>query len=491
MSKMLHISGSIKVMAILSLILLTGCSNAKEYTTDIAKTGNIAEEIEVTGNVQGEQSTTYYAAVTSPISECDLEAGDIVTENELLLTYDTADLERVYEQAVVTAQSTENSMNGQITASNKNASLYNKAVSDSNVYMNLYAIARASNDQINQSQYQENWDIANSAKAIEGQIAEKNKTIADKTSLANEKTEALLSLTPGSDEYKKVTDELNGLKQDITNLNKDVACLSGNLAALSPQMLSPEENAKATVNNNWMQDIQRNWTESTTLKNTYEGQILNSYQKDQLKDSYDLAAMSVENAEEDIVKAKTGVSAEYNGIVTNSYVSKGSVVSKGTPLFTIESSDDLKVSVGISKYDIGKIELGQRANVSIGGHNYSARVSEINRLAKATDSSKAKVLVSVHIDDPDEYVYLGIEADVTIYAQEKENALMIPQEGYYADDSGDYCYIIKDGVIDKRYITTGVSSDDYVEVIDGLNAGDVVITDSITDESIGGRAVSK
>lgn len=491
MSKMLHISGSIKVTAILSLILLTGCSNAKEYTTDIAKTGNIAEEIEVTGNVQGEQSTTYYAAVTSPISECDLEAGDIVTENELLLTYDTADLERVYEQAVVTAQSTENSMNGQITASNKNASLYSKAVNDSNIYMNLYAIARASYDQINQSQYQENWDIANIAKAIEGQIAEKNKTIADKTALANKKTEALLSLTPGSDEYKKVTDELNGLKQDITNLNKDVACLSGNLAALGPQMLSPEENAKATVNNNWMQDIQRNWSESTTLKNTYEGQILNSYQKDQLKDSYELAAMSVDTAEEEIEKAKSGVSAEYNGIVTNCFVSKGSVVSKGMPLFTIESSDDLKVNVGISKYDIGKIELGQRANVSIGGHNYSAKVSEINRLAQATDSSKTKVLVSVHIDDPDEYVYLGIEADVTIYSHEKENALMIPQESYYADDAGDYCYIIKNGVVEKRYITTGVSSNENIEVIDGLSAGETVITDSITDDSIGGRAVSK
>ncbi len=491
MKKKLHLCNSIKVTAVLLPVLLTGCSNAKEYTTDVVKTGNIAEEIEVTGNIQGEKSTTYYAAVTSPISECDLEIGDIVKANELLLTYDTSDLERVYEQAVVNAQSTENSMNGQITASNKNASLYNKAVSDSNVYMNLYAIARASNDQINQSQYEENWDIANTSKAIEGQIAQKNKTIADKTSLANEKAEALLSLVPGSEEYKNVTNELNDLKEDITNLNKDIACLNGNLASLSPQMLSPEENAKATVNNNWMQDIQRNWTESTTLKNTYEGQILNSYQKDQLKDSYDLASMSVENAKEDILKAQSGVSAEYNGIVTNSYVSKGSVVSKGTPLFTIESSDDLKVNVGISKYDIGKIELGQRANVSIGGHNYSASISEINRLAQVTDSSKAKVLVSVHIDDPDEYVYLGIEADVTIYAHEKENTLLIPQESYYADDLGDYCYIIKDGVIEKRYITIGVSSDEYVEIIDGLRAGDVVITDSITDESIGGRAVSK
>ena len=47
MKKKLHLCNSIKVTAVLLPVLLTGCSNAKEYTTDVAKTGNIAEEIDV------------------------------------------------------------------------------------------------------------------------------------------------------------------------------------------------------------------------------------------------------------------------------------------------------------------------------------------------------------------------------------------------------------------------------------------------------------
>jgi len=475
-----------------SALLLSGCSaKGKEYSAEVAKYENIAEEIDVTGDIKGENSTTYYASVSSPILNCNLKVGDTVLSNEILLTYDTIELERALEQALITAESTKNNMNGQITSSNKNASLYNKAVDDSNVYMGLYAIARANNDQINQSQYQENWDIANSSKSIEGQIAEKSKTIANKTSEANEKTESLLKLTPGTEEYKKVTDELSDIKNEITDLNKDIASLNGSLAALPQAMLNPEENAKETVNNNWMQDISRNWSESTTVKNTYEGQILNSYQKDQLQNAYDLAEVSVEYATEDIKIAQEGVAANFNGVVTECSVSSGTVVSKGMPLFTIESGDDLKVSVGISKYDIGKVALGQRAKVEVAGHIYDGVVSDIKRLAQMTDSDKAKVDVSIHINNPDEYAYLGLEADVTIYANEKDNALIIPIEGYYVDDSGEYCYLIRDEKIEKQYIKTGIESADYIEVTAGINPGDIVVTDAITDDAIGGRAFAK
>jgi len=463
----------------------------KEYMTESAKQSAIAENVEVSGDIKGEYYTTYYAEVSAPISEYSLNVGDTVLANQPVVAYDISDLSKVLEQAILNAESTENSMNGQIAASNKNASLYNKAVNDSNVYMGLYAIARYSNDQINQSQYQENWDIANTSKSIEGQIAEKNKTIANKTAEVNEKTEKLLKLTPGSTEYNDTSDELNKLKDEITGLNKDIACLSGNLAALPPAMLNPEENAKETVNNNWMQDITRNWTESTTVKNTYEGQILNSYQKQQLQNSCELSELSVVNAQDDIEKASRGVNADFNGIVTESYIEKGAVVTKGMPLFTIESSDDLRVLVGISKYDIGKIELGQRASIKIAGHEYDGSVSEVKRYAQVTDSDKAKVEVSVKINNPDQYVYLGLEADVIIYANEVASALVIPFDGYYADDAGDYCYVIKDGIIEKKYITVGITSDEYVQVISGINAGDVIITDSITDDSIGQKAISK
>ena len=182
---------------------------------------------------------------------------------------------------------------------------------------------------------------------------------------------------------------------------------------------------------------------------------------------------------------------EYDGIVTESFIKAGSVVTKGTPLFTVEDSENIKVDVGISKYDIGKIAVGQRADIDIAGSTYSGKVISIKRVAENNNSDKAKVTVSVKFDQPDERVYLGLEADVTIYTSEKQGALTISNEAYYADDEGDYCYIIDDGVIKKQYITVGLESDDRIEVAMGLKEGDLVITDAITDEQVGTKAESK
>ena len=104
---------------------------------------------------------------------------------------------------------------------------------------------------------------------------------------------------------------------------------------------------------------------------------------------------------------------------------------------------------------------------------------------------KAKVTVSVRFDQPDDKVYIGLEADVNIHTFEKEGVLTIPAEAFYSDDAGDYCYMISDGKIKKEYITVGSSSDEYIEVAAGLTNGDVVITDAITDDQIGKSAQSK
>lgn len=42
---------------------------------------------------------------------------------------------------------------------------------------------------------------------------------------------------------------------------------------------------------------------------------------------------------------------------------------------------------------------------------------------------------------------------------------------------GSFCYVIEDGLVTKRNITTGISSEDYVEITDGIKEGEEVIAD--------------
>ncbi len=468
-----------------AMLLTAFMDKTTEYSTDIVGYDGVSEEVEVTGDVHGEKSKTYYSTITAPVSYYELLVGDEVRQGEKAVEYDLSDLLNALSQAELTAKSAENTMNGQVQASNSNQAKYNKASSDIDIYRNTYALFRQANDYINQGQYQENWDVNCIAQGL-------NKQIADKTAEVNTKTlelqKAQSEAAAGSAESKKRADTLI---VEIADLNKSIGNLNHDLAGLPPTTLSPDEYAQTVLNGNWMSDIMRNWTEASTLKNTYENQILNKYQKEQLQNSYDLTELGVVTAEDNLSKAGEGVVIDYDGVVTESFIKAGTVVAKGSPLFTVEDSNNIRVSVGISKYDIGKILPGQRAEIDIAGNTYTGRVTEIRRIAQANNSDKAKVTVYVRFDEPDEKVYLGLEADVTIYTNEKDKVLTISSEGLYADDFGDYCYIIEDGVVKKQYVTIGVSSGDRVEIVNGLGAGSVVITDAVTDDRIGKKAAAK
>ncbi|MBP5385124.1 MAG: efflux RND transporter periplasmic adaptor subunit [Lachnospiraceae bacterium] len=477
--KCLIISGGMAALCGSYFILTAFAGKATAYETGQVSVQGISETVEVTGDVHGEDSTTYYSAVTAPVSYFDLKVGDLVESGHKVLSYDLKDLILARDQAELTAESAENNMNGQVKQSNSNQAKYSKAKADAEAYQVYYALVRQDSDAINQSQYQENWDINCAADGIQQDIAKKTGEISNYT-LDLEKAKA----AGDEKEVKRLTHEIEHLNTDIANLNAD-------LAGLPPASLSPEEYARQVADGNWMSDIMRNWNEASTLRNTYEGQILNSYQKDQLQNSYDLTLLSVESAEDNLAIASDGVKVTGNGIVTECFVGEGSVVTRGTPLFTVESSDRMKVDTGVSKYDIGKIREGQRAQIVIAGNTYTGKVTQISRMAQAQNSDKAKVTVSVSFDAPDELVYIGLEADVTIYTTEKNGVLTIPVEALYADDDGTYCYVIRNGVVEKQYIHTGVESDTSVEVFMGLNEGETVITEAITDDQVGSRAEAK
>ena len=99
----------------------------------------------------------------------------------------------------------------------------------------------------------------------------------------------------------------------------------------------------------------------------------------------------------------------------------------------------------------------------------------IDSVAK-DDSVRAEVT----LDNP-EGVVPGISAELDIETYLNENCLTIPIEASKTDRTGDYCYVARDngdGTYrpEKVYITTGNSSLTSVEVLEGLNEGDIAVS---------------
>ena len=182
--------------------------------------------------------------------------------------------------------------------------------------------------------------------------------------------------------------------------------------------------------------------------------------------------------------------AEFSGIVTRlgsgggtgssntSGIQTGASVTEGMELFTIESNQSVKVDIDVTKYDLAKIAVGQKADLEIAGKMYEGQVSKINKVAQQNSQGTPVVSAEIHIVNPDSDIYLGVEAKVTIHTASAENVVTLPVEIVNADKQGDFCYVVEDGMVAIRRIVTGISSDSLIEVKEGLKEGDQVVYDT-------------
>ena len=135
------------------------------------------------------------------------------------------------------------------------------------------------------------------------------------------------------------------------------------------------------------------------------------------------------------------------------------------------------MDVNISKYDYDKIQENQKAEITLAGKKYEGTVTSVSHIATQNEKGASLISARVRIDHPDENVFLGVDAKVTIQADKAEDVLVLPAEVVNIGKQGSFCYVLEDGVIAKKNIETGLSSDDYIEVTEGIEEGDTVIRD--------------
>ena len=217
---------------------------------------------------------------------------------------------------------------------------------------------------------------------------------------------------------------------------------------------------------------------------------LTKEEKEKMRVTNNLTELDAKSAKELVEEGKKGIEADFNGVISKAAVQQGATVTQGMELFTLQSTDKVSVDINVSKYDYAKVKEGQTADITIGDKKYTGKVIKISHLATTNEKGSTLISATVSIDQPDEDIFLGVDAKVKIYAEKAEDVVTLPAGVVNIGKAGSFCYVLKDGVITRQDITTGISSDDAVEVTDGIKAGDEVIEDlGSLEEGIAAEAV--
>lgn len=443
-----------------------------QVNTITAAKGSVEETISTSGKVNSEQSRTYYAPVGAVITEMNVSLGDVVEEGQQLVTFDTSDLEAQKTKAELDASASANGYRSTQYQSDKKQSEYNEAV----IGLDELKVLAAGQEQYVQGlKYNLEDDIQNKKEDLQEWLNKLNLELEIQNNKLSE---------PRSEESRE------RIQETIQNLNESIRRTSNEINDLNMSDEMKEKQRIIDAEQKKLDDMKEEISRREGKESSSEAGIVDPYAKQQQADNMQSARITAEEAAEKLAKGQEGVKAEFGGIVTKiatmsssanasagGGLLEGATVSEGTELFTIESNQQVKVDISITKYDLAKIEVGQKADITIADQKYEGEVTKINKVAANNSQGSPVVGVEVHINNPDSGIYLGVEAQVVIHTNSAQDVITLPVEIVNTDRNGDFCYVVENGVVTMRRITTGISSDTDVEVTDGLKEGDLVVYD--------------
>lgn len=473
-----------QVIKVLGVVVIIGAvagttafagNSSIKVTTQQVTQGNVVRSIEVEGHIETEQEKAYYAQVTAPVAEFDLKAGDVVKKGDKLVTYDTQDYDRSVEQAQLQAKAAQAGYAGSAAQSQEMTQAYEEAQAQEAMYQQAYEGAL---ENVNDLQY----NIAVVADAVDDKRDAINRDIA----------QVEIEIAQKNAKAADYDDE------DRNDYLKEAAQLQIKLATLKKKLLDLPDSGAKPIEDRYFNEAQYYLNELATQRSQLQQEMLstkhaamNSSQLAQLAANAELAKTTVQWNEEDAAKAAEGITADVTGVVSGINVEEGAYVAEGTRLFSVKDMEHVMAVVEVTSYEMGQVEVGQKATVEAAGVSYEGTVSKIRRETITDSQNKAKLQVEIHIENPCDKIYLGTDVDAVIQTGESDSVILLPNDALYTDDNGDYCYLLSNGVIEKRYLTCGIADAQYTEVIEGLSQGDKVITEAMTDANVGKSAQEK
>lgn len=411
---------------------------AMSVSAYVVDKGVVDSEVEVNGTVESNTERSYYSDVNAKVSTIHVKEGDFVKKGDLIISYDLEEIERLETMAELKAQADLGSYNNSMQTGGRTAGLYSEAKT------NLAVL-----DQ----------QIADTQTAITNT---QNRLTARKADLADFGAKLQISLIdwadkPDSDEYENLQKlvQTNAYEQQYAD---DIVQMQEELNALNTQLANYKE-YKA---------------EMTSQKASTVMGLMTSGARDQLaavKESNELAT-SLEL--EDYARAKEGIRAEFDGVVTQIDAVEGGSIAKGAKLLTLKSISDIVIKSSVNKYDIVNIEEGQPATVNIKNKDYEGKVSRIERMTKDSGTGTG-IGIEITLDKPDSDIILGLEAKSRIHTSDLTDVTRIPLEALNEDEEGSYVFVARDGKAEKEFVECGLRSDDMVEVKSGIDEGSLVV----------------
>lgn len=190
---------------------------------------------------------------------------------------------------------------------------------------------------------------------------------------------------------------------------------------------------------------------------------------------YDLAALEATYKLKRLNYGYSNIRATISGTVSSRDVKPGQNLAIGQVAFRITDSVELLAYLQIPQAELPKFSVGHGAFVSVASVPDARHAATITRISPTIDTRNGTFRATAIIDNRNGDLAPGMFGRFQVAYEKHPNALVIPKDALLDEDAVTAVYVVIDGAVLRREVTTGIESNGQVEILDGLTTDDSVV----------------
>ena len=187
--------------------------------------------------------------------------------------------------------------------------------------------------------------------------------------------------------------------------------------------------------------------------------------------------------------AKKTIRAPFSGRLGLRLVNIGQILSEGDAIVSLQTLDPIYVDFSIPQKTLLRLNSGMEVRVTVDAAPDTTFIGEILATNPNVDLATRSVRVRARVENPDEVLRTGMFANAVIVMPTKQTVLPVAATAIAYATFGDSVFVIEvqkneesgetEKVLRQQFIQLGQARGDFIDVTDGLKAGETIVTSGV------------
>ena len=206
----------------------------------------------------------------------------------------------------------------------------------------------------------------------------------------------------------------------------------------------------------------------------FEARMISPNEHDDAKFAFEAEQTNLRLREYDLKEAT--IRATIDGVVTRRHIKVGHTLNQNAPAFEMKRLDSIEAQLNVPEREIQNIRPDQYARVHVDALAGARFDGAVARVAPEVDAGSGTFRVTVLLANDGARLKPGMFARVDVRIDERPDALLVPLEAVVTRRDDNSLFVVEGGVVERRAVDMGYVSDGNVEILNGVAAGEWVVT---------------